>query len=100
VAEPVRVFRELARVVRPGGAILVRDLFRPESQAAAWATVERVSPADSPRQKQLFFDSLCAALTLDEVRACVREAGLEGVHVALVSDRHWTCERAAVRDGR
>jgi ubiquinone/menaquinone biosynthesis C-methylase UbiE len=95
VAEPVRALREIGRVVRPGGAILVRDLCRPESVEAAWATVERVSPRDSPRQKRLFFDSLRAALTLEEVCSCVREAGLEGVHVALASDRHWTCERAA-----
>ncbi len=92
--EPLDLFREIARVVKPSGALLVRDLLRPETPEAAWAIVERVTPTDSPRQKQLFFDSLCAALTLDEVRAMVAAAGLEGAVVSQVSDRHWSVERA------
>ena len=29
IPEPIQLFKEIARVVRPDGAILVRDLFRP-----------------------------------------------------------------------
>jgi ubiquinone/menaquinone biosynthesis C-methylase UbiE len=93
VPEPLEFFREIARVARPEGAILVRDLIRPESEEEAWAIVNRVAPDDSARQKQLFFDSLCAALTLDEVSAMVAEAGIEGARVAQSSDRHWSVER-------
>lgn len=93
VPEPLGFFREIARVARPEGAILVRDLIRPESEEEAWATVNRVAPNDSKRQKQLFFDSLCAALTLDEVSAMVAEAGIEGARVTQSSDRHWSVER-------
>ena len=92
--EPLDLFREIARVVKPSGALLVRDLLRPETPEAAWAIVERVTPTDSPRQKQLFFDSLCAALTLDEVRAMVAAAGLERAVVSQVSDRHWSVDRS------
>ena len=91
--EPLDLFREIARVVRPGGAVVVRDLLRPETTDAAWAIVNRVGPDDSARQKQLFFDSLCAALTLDEVRDMVTAAGLHGATVTQVSDRHWSVER-------
>lgn len=92
--EPLDLLREIARVVKPGGAILVRDLLRPESVDAAWAIVDRVAASDTPRQRQLFFDSLCAALTLDEVREMVAAAGIEGAAVTQVSDRHWSVERA------
>jgi ubiquinone/menaquinone biosynthesis C-methylase UbiE len=92
--EPVELFREIQRVVKAGGAVLVRDLLRPESVEAAWAVVDRVAPRDTPRQRQLFFDSLCAALTLDEVREMVETAGIAGATVAQVSDRHWSVERA------
>jgi hypothetical protein len=68
-------------------------LIRPLSEEEAWATVKRVAAADHPRQQQLFFDSLCAALALDEVEAVVKEAGLRGMRIARVSDRHWTAER-------
>jgi ubiquinone/menaquinone biosynthesis C-methylase UbiE len=95
IPEPIALFREIARVVRPGGAIMVRDLARPASRRAARDIVERVSPNDSTKQKQLFFDSLCAALTVDEVRALARDAGLRDLRVEMVSDRHWTAERRA-----
>lgn len=95
VPEPLSLFREIARVAKPDAAILVRDLIRPLSEEEAWATVKRVAAADHPRQQQLFFDSLCAALTLDEVEAVVKQAGLRGMRIARVSDRHWTAERRA-----
>lgn len=93
IPKPIDLFREIARVVRPCGAIIVRDLARPASRRAARDIVERVSPTDSPKQKQLFFDSLCAALTVAEVRALARDAGLDDLRVEMVSDRHWTAER-------
>jgi ubiquinone/menaquinone biosynthesis C-methylase UbiE len=92
--EPLALFREIDRVVKPGGAILVRDLLRPDSEEAAWAIVNRVAASETPRQRQLFFDSLCAALTLDEVRELVAAAGIAGATVTQVSDRHWSVERA------
>lgn len=93
VPDPRVAFAEIARVVRRGGAVLVRDLIRPASEREAWALVDRAAAGAAPRQRQLFFDSLRAALTVDEVKACVGEAGLADLEVARVSDRHWTAER-------
>jgi ubiquinone/menaquinone biosynthesis C-methylase UbiE len=95
IPEPLDLFRQIALVAGDHAGILVRDLLRPETEADAWATVERVAPNDSARQKQLFFDSLCAALTLEEVEGLVRAAGLSGCTVLQVSDRHWSIERPA-----
>lgn len=95
IADPQTLLDEMARLARPGGALLLRDLARPPSVDAARAIVERVAPHDSDRQKQLFFDSLCAALTLEEVRTLAQNAGIEGARVEMVSDRHFTVERAA-----
>jgi ubiquinone/menaquinone biosynthesis C-methylase UbiE len=97
IPDPAELLREIARLVKPGGAVIVRDLIRPESTDDARAIVERVAAEDSPKQKQLFFDSLCAALTVDEVAALVEAAGLERMRVERCSDRHWTAERAAVQ---
>lgn len=99
IPDPLVLFKEIARVVKPDGAILVRDLIRPASMDEAWSTVKRVAAGDGKRQQQLFFDSLCAALTLTEVEALVRSAQLDRVSVTQVSDRHWSAERKASADG-
>jgi ubiquinone/menaquinone biosynthesis C-methylase UbiE len=95
IPEPLVLFKEIARVVRPGGAVMVRDLVRPGSMDDAWGIVKRVAAGERKRQQQLFFDSLCAALTVEEVKALCEKAGLANLHVARVSDRHWTAERPA-----
>lgn len=100
IPDPLVLFEEIARVVKPDGAILVRDLIRPASMDAAWATVKRVAAGDGKRQQQLFFDSLCAALTVEEVEILVRRAKLERVVVRQVSDRHWSAERRASAEPR
>jgi ubiquinone/menaquinone biosynthesis C-methylase UbiE len=100
IPDPLLLFKEIARVVKPDGAILVRDLIRPPSMDDAWATVKRVAAGDSKRQQQLFFDSLCAALTLPEVESLVRRSKLERVEVRQVSDRHWSAERRAGAEAR
>ncbi|HEV3448559.1 MAG TPA: hypothetical protein VG099_28235, partial [Gemmataceae bacterium] len=46
-------------------------------------------------QKQMFADSLHAALALEEVRTLVRGLGFDPVSVKQTTDRHWTwrCQR-------
>jgi ubiquinone/menaquinone biosynthesis C-methylase UbiE len=100
IPDPKVLFQEIVRVVRPGGAVIVRDLVRPASMDEAWAIVKRVAAGEHIRQQQLFFDSLCAAFTIPEVEELVRGSGLTRMRVARVSDRHWTAERKAIARGR
>jgi len=97
IPDPIVVFKEMARVAKPDGGIIVRDLVRPQTLDEAWAIVKRVAAGEHPRQQQLFFDSLCAGLTIPEVEDLVTRSGLQGIRVSQVSDRHWTAERKAVR---
>jgi ubiquinone/menaquinone biosynthesis C-methylase UbiE len=90
---PLPFLCELKRVLKPKGAILLRDLLRPDSQQSLDAIVERVAADCNAHQTQLFRDSLHAAFTLDEVNELMQQAGLEGVTVYQSSDRHWTGER-------
>src|SRR5271169_3069873 len=66
IPDPIVVFNELARVVKPDGAVIVRDLVRPSTMEEAWDMVKRVAAGEHLRQQQLFFDSLCAALEVAE----------------------------------
>ena len=95
VPDPVALFAEIARLVRPGGAIFIKDLLRPRSARELAGLVARHASNDTPYQRELFAASLHAALRTDEVERACREAGLRGARVRQVSDRHWTIERRA-----
>lgn len=90
--DPTPMLREARRLVRPGGAILVRDLTRPHSLATVSELVDTYAANADEMQRELFRASLCAALTLDEVSAVAKSAGLESARVYQSSDRHFTLE--------
>lgn len=90
---PLPFLQELKRVLKPNGAIFLRDLMRPASQEILYSIVDRVVSECNDHQRQLFQDSLYAAFTLDEVKDMMQQASLEGVKVYQSSDRHWTAER-------
>jgi ubiquinone/menaquinone biosynthesis C-methylase UbiE len=94
--DPLSLFKEIARVAPASGAIIIRDLIRPETMEDAWQTVRAVAPSSSKHQAQLFFDSLCASLSLSEVEQLVADARLARMRVTQVSDRHWTAERKTI----
>ena len=97
IPDPRAVFREIARIARPGGAILIRDLIRPESEEELAQLVSTHTAGSSPLQRRLFSDSLRAALTLSEVRGILGECGLSGVSVTKITDRHWSAELAGIK---
>ena len=93
---PLPFFVELKRVLKPQGAICIRDLLRPVDENTMNNLVESIGVEYNEHQKKLFGDSLHAALTIDEVNQLISQAGIQGVKVYRSSDRHWTAERAWV----
>jgi ubiquinone/menaquinone biosynthesis C-methylase UbiE len=87
--DPYLFWNELVRLGKPGATVLIMDLFRPESPERAREIVERYSGNEAPVLKEDFFNSLCAAFTLREVRYQTRSRGLGGLVCELASDRHW-----------
>lgn len=95
IPEPLHLFQEIRRVSRRGAAIFVKDLLRPAG-LDEWRHLVQTYAADcNAYQRRLFADSLRAALSLDEVAQLCHEAGLTGVIVERVSDRHWAVHRTA-----
>jgi len=90
IADPGPALAEMARLVAPGGTLMIRDLARPADEAALEALVGLHAGDEPPAARALFRDSLHAAMTVEEVRAVVRGLGLVDDGVALTSDRHWT----------
>ncbi len=92
--DPLTAFREISRVVRPDGLILIRDLMRPDTPQAAQALVDRYAADDTPYQQKLFYDSFLAALTIPEIEVMLAQIGLTDAIVVQSSDRHWSVERS------
>lgn len=90
IPQPAPVLAEMVRVTKLGGVIFVRDLLRPEDQAAVQRLVETYAGAANAHQRQMFGDSLRAALTLAEVRNLLENLGFQPDTVRQTSDRHWT----------
>ncbi|WP_013322730.1 class I SAM-dependent methyltransferase [Gloeothece verrucosa] len=93
LADPLPFLLSVKRVLKPGGAILLRDLLRPPTQTMINQMVEAIGPEYSQHQKQLFHDSLQAAFTLEEIQQLIARSGLEGLSLYQSSERHWTAER-------
>ena len=85
--DPQVLWHEVQRLGRPGAAVYVMDLIRPNSPLEAREIVERVAGGEDPILKEDFYNSLCAAFTLEEVRAQLRVTGLR-LSVEQASDRH------------
>jgi ubiquinone/menaquinone biosynthesis C-methylase UbiE len=90
IPDPAPAVAEMARLVAPGGTVMVRDLSRPSSGAEVADLVSHYAGNESPAAQALFAASLHAALTVDEVREILTTLGLAGEGVAMTSDRHWT----------
>jgi ubiquinone/menaquinone biosynthesis C-methylase UbiE len=90
IPDPAPVLATMARLVAPGGTLLVRDLARPATHDEVARLGVLYAGGESPEAKSLFLASLNAALTLDEIRAIVAGLGVAPGDVAMTSDRHWT----------
>jgi len=90
IPHPLAVVAEMVRVLATDGTLLVRDLLRPPDMESLQRLGQTYAGDANAHQQQLFADSLNAALTLDEVRALVAEAGMDASAVEKTSDRHWT----------
>lgn len=88
LADPLDLWRAVRDSARPGAAVLVMDLARPADEAAA----ERLLALHAAGAPELllrdFRASLHAAYRVDEVRDQLATVGLDGLEVAMVSDRH------------
>lgn len=90
IPDPRAVLAEAIRVTAPGGLLFFRDLFRPADDATLRHLVATYAGQENDHARQLFADSLRAALSLDEIRGLVASLGFAPAAVQATSDRHWT----------
>jgi hypothetical protein len=63
------------------------DLVRPPSPEAARRIVDSASGSEDPILQADFYNSLCAAFSVDEVRRQLEDGGLD-LRVTLAGERH------------
>jgi ubiquinone/menaquinone biosynthesis C-methylase UbiE len=97
LAEPRNLLAEMARVAKPGAAILLRDLRRP-GMLAYPLHVRWHGRHYSGTMYQLYRHSVCAAYTVAELQALLASSPLEGARVFTHHSTHVGIERAR-RDG-
>jgi len=90
LADPAPALAETVRVTAKGGRIFFRDLLRPHNQESLEQLVTEYAGDATPRQQQLFRQSLHAALNLPEIQDLVQACGFPADSVQPTSDRHWT----------
>jgi ubiquinone/menaquinone biosynthesis C-methylase UbiE len=80
----------VSKLTKAGSLLFVRDLLRPSSDAEVEQLVAMHTGNEPDHSRQLFRQSLHAALTLEEVEAMARCCGIDSACVKQTSDRHWT----------
>lgn len=88
ITDTAPFWSELRRVARPGALVFLRDLARPEDAVAARRVVKTYSGNESMLLQEEFYRSLLAAYTPEELRDQLATAGIRGLLVQMVTDRH------------
>jgi len=86
--EPLVLWETVLRYASPGTKVYVADLFRPETVAEAQRLVNEYACGEPDILRRDFYNSLCAAFEPHEVEAQLATAGLAGLAVDVISDRH------------
>lgn len=90
--QPELAVAQALRILRPGGRLFIRDLFRPSCERELDELVETHAGQESDFARQLFRQSLHAGLTLAEIQSLIGKFGIAPEAASMTSDRHWTID--------
>jgi SAM-dependent methyltransferase len=86
--DPMVLWTTLKQHAGSGAPVFIMDLLRPAGREQAQALVDEYAANEPDILRHDFFHSLLAAYRVDEVAGQLRTAGLDGLTVRQISDRH------------
>ena len=88
LADPGVLWQSISRYGSPGAAVFVMDLRRPDNQQDLDALVRQHAAGEPEVLQRDFRLSLHAAYRPEEIRQQLQQAGLDGLTVSAIGDRH------------
>jgi len=95
--DPASVLAEIRRVLKPTGALLIRDLERPSRFGMA-KQIEKHGASYGEPMKRHIEVALRGAYTRSEMQSLVRESGIERTQVVQMDEHHIAIERTGETD--
>jgi ubiquinone/menaquinone biosynthesis C-methylase UbiE len=95
--DPVSVLREMNRVLKPRGALLIRELQRP-NRVQMQRKIQAYSSLYGGRLRSHVETALRAAFTRSELENLLRASGLERTHISEADEHHLLIERRGESD--
>lgn len=95
--DPMVLWRTIDALAGPDAFIQVMDLHRPQNRDEAHGLVEEHANGEPEVLRQDFYNSLCAAWTVDEVCDQLATAGLTGLEISRPTERHWLVQGSLAR---
>jgi len=86
--DPGVLWQAVKHCARPGTIIYIMDLFRPDSITTGQSLVDTYADGEPEILRRDFYQSLLAAFTPAEVQQQLAVAGISGLRIETVSDRH------------
>ncbi|WP_124974706.1 class I SAM-dependent methyltransferase [Aphanothece sacrum] len=87
--DPFVLWRSLRQYSQPGTKIFIMDLLRPESMEEADKLVKNYAQNEQLILQRDFFNSLCAAFSISEVKEQLLNQNLDYLFLEQISDRHF-----------
>ena len=95
--DPLSVLTEINRVLKPKGALLIRELLRPNRLSMA-KTIDEQTARYGQRMRDHVERALQAAFTREELENLVSASGLERTRIVQVDEHHVVVERTGESD--
>ena len=86
---PETLWETIKTYAAPNASVFVMDLLRPDTQQSVQKIVDSYASEEPEILRTDFFNSLCAAYSLDEVQQQLNNTHPDKFCPEIISDRHW-----------